>query len=55
MSNPLDSDHFEPTCDKCGAPITTGFMAVFCPQAEDCEFWVPEASEFLHELREVKP
>ena len=44
-------DWAEPHCDKCGAPITTGLMAVFCPMAEQCEFWVPEQAEFLHELR----
>ena len=41
----------DPRCDKCGAPITTGMMAVICPHAEQCEFWVPEQSEFLRELR----
>lgn len=41
----------EPKCDKCGAEITTGFMAVFCPLAERCEFWVPKQAELLHELR----
>lgn len=40
-----------PTCDKCGAPITTGLMAVFCPQADQCEFWVEDQREFIEELR----
>ena len=35
-----------PTCDKCGAEITTGLMAVFCPGGKECEFWVPEVEEF---------
>lgn len=30
----------DPKCDKCGAPIDTGLMAVFCPR-NDCEF-MPE-------------
>lgn len=43
----------DPRCDKCGAEITTGLMAAFCPLVEECEFWVPEQAEFLHELREL--
>ena len=31
-----------PRCDKCGAPVETGAMALFCPKGRDCEFWVPE-------------
>lgn len=31
-----------PTCDKCGAPITTGAMALICPHREQCEFWPEE-------------
>ena len=31
-----------PTCDKCGAPITTGAMALICPLREECEFWPAE-------------
>jgi len=31
-----------PTCDKCGAPITTGAMALFCPNREQCEFYPKE-------------
>ena len=42
-----------PLCDRCGAEITTGLMAVFCPLAEECEFWVPEQAEFLRELRKA--
>lgn len=30
-----------PRCDTCGAEITTGLMAVFCPR-QDCEFLPPE-------------
>ena len=36
----------EPRCDKCGAEITTGLMAVFCPQRRQCEFYVPEVEDF---------
>lgn len=28
----------DPTCGKCGAPITTGMMAVLCPRGRQCEF-----------------
>jgi hypothetical protein len=31
-----------PTCDTCGAPITTGAMALLCPLREKCEFWPAE-------------
>lgn len=41
----------DPKCDKCGAPITTGLMAVFCPKGDDCEFFVADQAEFIHELR----
>lgn len=41
-----------PKCDKCGAPIETGLMAVFCPYAEQCEFWVPEEAETIRQMRE---
>lgn len=34
------SDEFEtPTCDKCGAEITTGLMVCLCPCREQCAFW----------------
>lgn len=36
----------KPRCDKCGAEITTGLMAVFCPRGKECEFWVPELETF---------
>lgn len=32
-----------PRCTLCGAEITTGLMAVFCPRAEACEFWPARA------------
>lgn len=37
----------EPRCDKCGAEITTGLMAAFCPKAKECEFYVPGIEEFM--------
>lgn len=40
----------EPKCDKCGAEITTGAMAVFCPEGKKCEFWVPEVEEFKRDF-----
>jgi len=42
-----------PKCDTCGAPVTTGLMAVFCPRAEQCEFW-PEDEQSQELLREFK-
>jgi hypothetical protein len=46
------SPDLEPTCEKCGAPITTGLMAAFCPKGKDCEFWVPEFEEFLKDWQD---
>jgi hypothetical protein len=47
----------EPTCGKCGAVISTGFMALFCPEREQCEFWPDdkESQEFLRILRNEPP
>ena len=28
----------DPKCDRCGAPITTGMMAMMCPHARQCAF-----------------
>jgi hypothetical protein len=42
-------DDHEPTCprcEKCGAPVETGAMALICPFGKDCEFWVPEVETF---------
>ena len=41
-----------PTCDKCGAGISTAFMAVYCPERENCGFWPDdrESQEFLRAL-----
>lgn len=33
-----DAHDERPKCDKCGAPITTGSMAVFCLFARECAF-----------------
>lgn len=27
-----------PKCDKCGAEVTTGLMAVLCPRGRECAF-----------------
>lgn len=45
----------EPTCDKCGAPITTGLMAAFCPRGKECEFWSPAVDEFMADFRPAVP
>lgn len=39
VSNNLIPDFQIPTCDKCGAEITTGFMVFACPGREECAFW----------------
>lgn len=28
-----------PTCDTCGAPVTTGMMVIICPRRMRCEFY----------------
>lgn len=30
------TDFDEPKCDRCGAPITTGMMALMCPHGRQC-------------------
>lgn len=42
----------DPKCDKCGAPIDSGIMAVGCPSGKDCEFWTPELDEFMAMFKE---
>jgi len=39
-----------PRCDTCGAEVTTGMMAVFCPRGRGCEFWThdPQSDDFLN-------
>ena len=47
------SEKLEPlnhVCEKCGAPVTTGLMAVFCPRGKSCEFWVDAAEELAAEF-----
>jgi hypothetical protein len=34
--DPADPSVHEPKCDRCGAPITTGMMALMCPYARQC-------------------
>jgi hypothetical protein len=41
LTPPKLSAMSDPKCDTCGAEITTGLMAVFCPRG-DCEFMPPE-------------
>lgn len=50
----VDEDD-EPRCETCGVELTTAMMAVFCPRAEQCEFWPmgePENEMFIRRLRE---
>jgi hypothetical protein len=38
----------DPTCEKCGAPITTGMMALLCPGREECAMFPEDADpEFV--------
>jgi hypothetical protein len=39
-----------PKCDKCGAEVTTGLMAAFCPQKEQCEFYVEGIEDFMESV-----
>jgi hypothetical protein len=52
----MTEEFVEPVCDKCGAPITTGFMAVICPHTDQCEFWPndEEGAKFIRSMRENK-
>lgn len=54
---PASEEMDDPKCYSCGAEITTGMMAVFCPRGRKCEFWChePELDEFLCELRGGDP
>lgn len=38
----MSADYTCPTCEKCGAPLTTGAMALLCPGREECAFWPEE-------------
>lgn len=44
-----------PTCDKCGAPISTGLMAVICPEDEQCAFWPTDLGGqiFVRKMRKL--
>jgi len=37
--SPDDDEPPEPVCEKCGAPITTGLMALLCPGRQECAMW----------------
>lgn len=39
-----------PTCDKCGAEITTGLMAAFCQSGKECEFYVEGVEDFMESV-----
>jgi hypothetical protein len=43
-----------PTCDKCGAPIETGMMALLCPLRTECALW-PDATPLDDELTKAFP
>lgn len=49
----MADDPPDPTCDKCGAPVTTGLMAVICPYAEQCAFWPEDkqSQDFIRKMR----
>ncbi len=35
----------DPKCEKCGAPIDTGLMALLCPGREECAMWPDDGVE----------
>jgi phage FluMu protein Com len=43
-----------PSCNKCGAPVTTGLMAAFCPKRKECEFWTEGIEQFLDGWNETR-
>lgn len=43
-----------PTCDKCGAPIETGSMALLCPLRAECGLW-PEGMDPAGEFAQRFP
>lgn len=47
-------EYKDPVCETCGAELTTGLMAVFCPRGKECEFYPDdkEGQKFVEELRE---
>ena len=46
------TDEQDPRCSRCGAEVTTGFMAAICPHRERCEFWPDdkESQDFLDSM-----
>lgn len=46
-----------PWCEKCEAPIETGFMALMCPHKEQCALRPddPESQQFMRELSAPAP
>lgn len=42
----------DPCCDRCGAPVTTGVMALICPYEKRCEFWTDEIAELRDMFRQ---
>lgn len=53
MTTDVMKQYRDPTCDKCGAEITTGLMALYCPKGIECEFYPddPESRAFLKSLQ----
>lgn len=44
----------DPKCDTCGAPVTTGAMALICPRREQCEFWNDDCAAWIKRVGELK-
>jgi hypothetical protein len=40
-------------CDKCGLPVTTGFMAALCSRGNDCAFYDADNAESVDFFREM--
>jgi hypothetical protein len=39
LGGQLRANPGDPTCEACGAPITTGLMAAICPRGKDCALY----------------
>jgi hypothetical protein len=45
----------DPCCDRCGAPVTTGVMALICPYEKRCEFWCEEVETLAEMMGDARP
>lgn len=52
--NTCEDEDCTPTCSKCGAPVSTSAMAMYCPRDTECEFYPDDeaSQQFIREWRE---